>query len=175
MYTILSSSTFAPFRAIINTVSYFTRSDFMNFQLVTSIEKLTNIALQGFEGQIRILHLLGPCNERPQHVENLKRMLDFLKQSIEADKEQLIENLEGVYSSIADELANQNQMISQAASVTNIDEIKRFSQKLAEVQPQIIKSLGAQETDVEKQILQRFKTLLENIQEIRARVEKIRV
>lgn len=146
----------------------------MEFRMVTVTEELVHLTLQSFEGQIRILHTLGYHQDRAQHIENLRRMIIALSEVVEETKNNLIEDLDGVYTSIADELAGQQELLAKAARKTDTREIVEFSKKLTQAQPQIINQLGMQEVEVEREIFQRFKVMSEKIHDLLAQTEKLR-
>lgn len=139
------------------------------------VEKLVNVCLGAIEMNIATLHYLGPHRDREQAINNLKRMVDYLREVVSSTKEELFEDIEkhvdlimGVSENLMDDISDIHHTI---AGDSHFEEL---TQKLANEHGKLTKRLGMLENKTSQEVSLRFKTLNDRIESIMSTLDGLR-
>lgn len=146
----------------------------MDFKPTNQTEVIINLALQSFEGQIRILHSLGYHSDRKQHIENLRRMVLALSQAIDKNKEIILAGIEDTANASANEIVAIRTFLNNLAKHSGDPYAEECAREINQVEKPAINRIGLAEAQIENTVIKRTKMLQEIISSLLTQIDALR-
>lgn len=139
------------------------------------VETLVNLCLEAIEMNIATLHHLGPHRDRVQIINNLKRMVGYLREVVNHTKEELFEDIEkhvDLIMGVSENLMNDINGVRH--TIDGDSHFEELTQKLATEHGKLTKRLGVLENKTSQEVSLRFKALNDRMENVLSTLDGLR-